>query len=154
MPRFRRNPNIIITLVRSSFSALVQRLQRYLVASAIINTRTPTTGSGNRNALLDFAAEHTRIVLAPRHSSRAGVPARGEDFAEEWTENCAAGGCDCEAGFAARPDCDVGCGVEEVLLVAEGVDVGDSDDCGYGGSVDGQYCYPRGQCCREDSHST
>lgn len=63
------------------------------------------------------------------------MSARGENFAEERTENCAAGGCDCKACLATRPDCDVGCGVEEVCLITECMDIWDSKNGGDRGAA-------------------
>ena len=59
---------------------LVQRLQRNFVA--VTKTFTPATIIDSRSTLLDFTADGVGVILAPGQSSRADVPARGDDLAE------------------------------------------------------------------------
>ena len=70
--------------------------------------------------------------MSARKSTRAQEPTRGEHFTEKRTKHCAAGSSYAKTSLAARPNCNVRSGVEEVVLVAERVNVGDTDDCRYG----------------------
>jgi hypothetical protein len=132
MPCFRGDSHIALVW---SPSVLGQRSQRYLIARAIPCAWTPAAVPGNVRSLLDSAAVRVRVVVPPGHSSRANKSARGEDFAEERTKNRAAGCCDCKACLAARPDGDIGGGVEEVRLVAECMDIRNSNDGGDRGAA-------------------
>jgi hypothetical protein len=73
--------------------------------------------------------------MSARHNPRTQEPARGKYLPEQRTKNCAAGSCDPEACLTARPDRNVGSGVEEVVLIAERVNVGNTDDRRYGGTM-------------------
>lgn len=100
----------------------------FLVSAAGATLVATTRGLGLGPVLIGEGGTHAREVAGAEEA------AGGEDFAEQRTEDRAAGGGDGEAGLAARPDCDVGGGVEEVVYVAKGVDVGDADDCCDGGA--------------------
>ena len=156
MPHFRRSDSHIIrrALIHpSSSSLLAELLQRHLVALTIIHTRElATIPSSWRSALLNCAAESAvKVAVASVQTPRANVCAGGLAFAEKRTLDSTARGRDGEACLAARPDCDVGRGVEKVLVVAEGVDVGNADDGGDGSSAYGQFDVKE-SACRNDSH--
>lgn len=102
---------------------LQSHLLVFLVSTAGATLVATTRSLGVGPVLTGECRAHAREVAGAEEA------AGREDFAEQRSEDRAAGGSDGEAGLAAGPDGDVGGGVEEVVYVAEGVDVGDADDC-------------------------
>jgi hypothetical protein len=66
--------------------------------------------------------------MSARKDPRAQEPSRGKHFTEQRAKNRTACGRKTETGLTARPDCDVGSGVEEIVLITEFVNVRDTND--------------------------
>jgi hypothetical protein len=61
-------------------------------------------------------------------------PFRGKHFTEKRAKNCAAGSCEPKTGLTARQNRNVRCGVKEVVVIAERVNVWYTDNRRYRGT--------------------